>query len=86
VCCVAHSHPTVDPQTPEYNPRPLVAYMEAEGIPYFYLSQVWCFTLLVAVRVYHMLSLCHGDRASQLPMFNFRPSPAFTIFTLALAR
>jgi hypothetical protein len=37
----------VDPQTPEYNPRPLVAYMEAEGIPYFYLSQVWCFTRFV---------------------------------------
>lgn len=29
----------VDPQTPEYNPKPLIEYMAANGIPYFYLSQ-----------------------------------------------
>jgi tRNA 2-thiocytidine biosynthesis protein TtcA len=30
---------TVDPQTPEYDPSPLIDYMKQEGIPYFYLSQ-----------------------------------------------
>jgi selenocysteine lyase/cysteine desulfurase/tRNA(Ile)-lysidine synthase TilS/MesJ len=30
---------TVDPQTPEYNPRPLRAYVESLGVPYFYLEQ-----------------------------------------------
>ncbi|HNQ04320.1 MAG TPA: ATP-binding protein [Thiobacillaceae bacterium] len=30
---------TVDPQSPEYDPSPLKAYMAALGVPYFYESQ-----------------------------------------------
>eukprot|EP00742_Colponemidia_sp_Colp-10_P004426 GILJ01004726.1.p1 GENE.GILJ01004726.1~~GILJ01004726.1.p1 ORF type:complete len:1056 (+),score=133.62 GILJ01004726.1:84-3251(+) len=30
---------TVDPQTPEYDPSPLIKYLAALGIPYFYESQ-----------------------------------------------
>ena len=30
---------TVDPQTPSYNPRPLIGYMAALGVPYFYEEQ-----------------------------------------------
>uniref|UniRef100_A0A0G4HHN0 C2H2-type domain-containing protein n=1 Tax=Chromera velia CCMP2878 TaxID=1169474 RepID=A0A0G4HHN0_9ALVE len=29
---------TVDPQTPEYNPRPLISYCESLGVPYHFLS------------------------------------------------
>ena len=31
---------TVDPQTPEFDPRPLIAYLASLGVPYFYESQV----------------------------------------------
>ena len=30
---------TVDPQTSSYNPRPLISYMAALGVPYFYEEQ-----------------------------------------------
>jgi selenocysteine lyase/cysteine desulfurase/tRNA(Ile)-lysidine synthase TilS/MesJ/thiol-disulfide isomerase/thioredoxin len=30
---------TVDPQTPEYNPRALIPYLASLGVPYFYESQ-----------------------------------------------
>ncbi len=30
---------TVDPQSPEFDPRPLIPYMESLGVPYFYESQ-----------------------------------------------
>ena len=30
---------TVDPQTPSYNPRPLISYLAALGVPYFYEEQ-----------------------------------------------
>lgn len=30
---------TVDPRTPSYNPRPLISYLAALGIPYFYEEQ-----------------------------------------------
>ena len=30
---------TVDPQSSSYNPRPLISYMDALGVPYFYEEQ-----------------------------------------------
>ena len=30
---------TVDPQSDSYNPRPLVSYLKALGLPYFYEEQ-----------------------------------------------
>ena len=30
---------TVDPRTPSYNPRPLIGYLAALGVPYFYEEQ-----------------------------------------------
>ncbi|KAF8818059.1 PP-loop domain-containing protein, partial [Cardiosporidium cionae] len=46
---------TVDPQTPEYNPRPLIPYLKALGIPYHFLSHP-----LISIAKKHMKndSLC----------------------------
>lgn len=30
---------TIDPQTPSYNPRPLIKYLATLGVPYFYEEQ-----------------------------------------------
>ena len=72
---------TVDPQSPEYDPSPLKAYMAALGVPYFYESQP-----IVASAEQHMKgdSFCaYCSRLRRGILYRIAREQGYTVLALA---